>query len=126
MSSLAVTAGGIVLGCIFFGLSALTEQPETFLLSMGLDFWVNIFYLGGFVTFLGFFFYFDGINNLGATKTAGFISLVPVFGTVLSVLILHDVHELVQVIYRFLLQPHSLNQADEAFYLQNLFRFLNN
>lgn len=91
MPALAVTAGGVVFGCIFFGISALIEQPSTFIPSMGIDFWLNILYLGGLVTFLGFFFYLDAIDNLGATKAAGFISLVPVFGTILSFMILHDV-----------------------------------
>ncbi|NHJ14978.1 MAG: DMT family transporter [Candidatus Thorarchaeota archaeon] len=91
MSSLAVTAGGVVFGCLFFGLCAIAEEPRTFLPTMGVEFWVNILFLGGCVTFLGFFFYLDAIKNLGATQTAGFISLVPVFGTTLSVLILQDV-----------------------------------
>jgi drug/metabolite transporter (DMT)-like permease len=90
MSSLTVTAGGVVYGCIFFGLGALIEEPWLILPQVDLVFWINILYLGGLVTFTGFFFYFESINKLGATRAAGFISLVPVFGTVLSVLILQD------------------------------------
>jgi len=90
MSPLAVTAGGVAYGGILFGLGAVTEEPWIILQGLGIEFWVNILYLGGCVTFAGFFFYFTAIDKLGATKTAGFISLVPVFGTALSVLILND------------------------------------
>ncbi len=90
MSSLTVTAGGVVYGCIFFGLAAAIEEPWLILTQVDLVFWINILYLGGLVTFTGFFFYFESINKLGATRSAAFISLVPVFGTALSVLILQE------------------------------------
>ena len=48
-------------------------------------------YLGAFVTFIGFLLYFESIKQIGATKTGGFINLVPVFGTALSFLILSEI-----------------------------------
>ncbi|MHA2379491.1 MAG: DMT family transporter [Candidatus Thorarchaeota archaeon] len=90
MSAAEVTAGGVVFGAVLFGLGALTE--EVWLLPALYDpvFWINVLYLGAFVTFVAFLFYFEAIKSLGATRTGGFINLVPVFGTALSVLILHE------------------------------------
>ena len=53
-------------------------------------FWFQVLFLGIAVTFIGFIFFLEGINKLGATRTAIFINLVPVFGTTLSVLILNE------------------------------------
>jgi drug/metabolite transporter (DMT)-like permease len=90
MSSLEVTAAGVFVGCVLFGLSAITE--EFWMLPAMIDplFWFNVLYLGAFVTFIGFLFYFESIKQIGATKTGGFINLVPVFGTTLSFLILNE------------------------------------
>ncbi len=90
MSSLEVTAAGVFVGCILFGLSAATEQFWILPVMSNPVFWLNIVYLGAFVTFIGFLFYFEAIRQLGATKTGGFINLVPVFGTSLSFLILSE------------------------------------
>ncbi|MFX1299332.1 MAG: DMT family transporter [Promethearchaeota archaeon] len=89
-SSLETTAIGIFFGTVlFFGL-ALTEQFWTLPIMADPAFWLHILYLGIFVTVLGFLFYFIGIENLGASRAAVFISLVPVFGTLFSILILSE------------------------------------
>ena len=89
-SSLEITAIGIFFGTVlFFGL-ALTEQFWTLPIMADPAFWLHILYLGIFVTVLGFLFYFVGIENLGASRAAVFISLVPVFGTLFSILILSE------------------------------------
>ncbi|MFX0108867.1 MAG: DMT family transporter, partial [Candidatus Hodarchaeota archaeon] len=90
MSSLEVTAGGVIFGCVLFGLGSITEAIWSLPAIVDPVFWINVLYLGGFVTFIGFSFYFDSIKNIGATRTGGFINLVPVFGTLLSVIILEE------------------------------------
>ena len=89
-TSLETTAMGIFFGTILFFIGALFEQFWTLPLIYDLTFWWNILYMGIFVTVLGFLFYFLGIKNLGASKSAVFISFVPVFGTLFSFLILHE------------------------------------
>lgn len=89
-SSLEATTGGILFGTLLFGLGALTEQFWIHPLMLDPTFWLNVFFMGIFVTFLGFYFYFLGIKNLGASRSAVFISLVPVFGTTFSILILQE------------------------------------
>ncbi|MBD3408318.1 MAG: EamA family transporter [Candidatus Lokiarchaeota archaeon] len=91
MSSAEATGGGIMIGCAMFGIGAFFEGFWTLPAIVSIDFWWNILFLGGAVTFLGFFFYFDAIKSIGATRSAIFINLVPVFGTLLSVLILGEI-----------------------------------
>lgn len=90
LSPLEINAGGALIGAFLFGMGAMTE--EIWLLPALGDwvFWINVFYLGGCVTFIGFLFYFIGIKELGATRAGGFINLVPVFGTIFSVLLLSE------------------------------------
>jgi drug/metabolite transporter (DMT)-like permease len=91
VSSLQATSGGVFFGALLFGLGAVTNQFWLLPAMMNPVFWLNVFFMGAFVTVLGFFCYFLAIKNLGATRSSAFISLVPVFGTIFSALILHEV-----------------------------------
>jgi len=84
------TAGCIFVGLIFFGIAALPEVLSWQSVLLSNDFWMNIVFLGGLSTFLGFMFYFESIKGIGATRTGGFISLVPLFGTTTAILILQE------------------------------------
>jgi drug/metabolite transporter (DMT)-like permease len=89
-TSIETTAMGIFFGTFLFFIGALFEHFWTLPVMMDITFWVNILYMGAFVTVLGFLFYFLGIKSLGASKSAVFISLVPVFGTLFSFLLLNE------------------------------------
>ena len=52
--------------------------------------WLNIFYLGFFGTVLGFFWYYEGINEIGPTKSSVFINFVPISAILLAFFILHE------------------------------------
>ena len=52
--------------------------------------WGALFYLGFFGTVLGFFWYYQGIQQIGPTKAGIFINFVPVSAVVLSYLILNE------------------------------------
>jgi drug/metabolite transporter (DMT)-like permease len=69
---------------------ALFASSETFPASVPAKVWVALAYLGIIGTVVAFVWYYDGIKKLGATRTAVFNNLVPVFALVLSVLILHE------------------------------------
>ncbi len=90
MSPLEVTTGGSIIGSFLFGMGALTEEVWSLPAMADSVFWINALYLGTCVTFIGFLFYFISIKELGATRSGGFINLVPVFGTIFSFLILHE------------------------------------
>ncbi|MFW9870005.1 MAG: DMT family transporter [Candidatus Thorarchaeota archaeon] len=91
LTPLEINAGGALIGAFLFGMGAVTEEVWSLPALADWVFWVNVIYLGAFVTFIGFLFYFIGIKELGATRAGGFINLVPVFGTIFSVLLLNDV-----------------------------------
>ena len=88
LSTIEATAGGVVFGCILFGIGAGFEQFWTLPAMSDPIFWMNALFLGVLFTFAAYIFYFYSIKHLGATRTAVFINLVPVFGTLLSLLIL--------------------------------------
>jgi drug/metabolite transporter (DMT)-like permease len=90
LSPLEVNAGGALFGTILFGFGATYEQVWIQPAMFNPVFWVNALYLGACVTFIGFLFYFISIKNIGASRTGGFINLVPVFGIISSALILPD------------------------------------
>ena len=52
--------------------------------------WGSLFYLGFFGTVLGFFWYYEGIEKIGPTKTGVFINFVPVSAIILAFLILEE------------------------------------
>ncbi len=91
LSPLEINTGGALIGAFFFGLGTITEEIWTLPALSDWIFWINVLFLGGCVTFIGFLFYFTGIKELGATRAGGFINLVPVFGTIFSVLLLREV-----------------------------------
>jgi drug/metabolite transporter (DMT)-like permease len=90
MSSIDFTAGSIAISCTFFGIGSLSEGIWMLDIYGSLDFWLNILFIGIGVTFLGFMFYFKAIENIGASRASSFISLVPVVGTTLSILLLQE------------------------------------
>lgn len=52
--------------------------------------WLSIFYLGIFGTVLGFVWYYEGIEAIGATKASQFINFVPISAVLLAFLILGE------------------------------------
>ena len=90
MTPLEMNTGGAIFGAVLFGLAAINEQPWNLPVLGDIVFWTNVLFLGVFVTVVGFVLYFTGIQKLGATKAGGFVNFVPVFGTLLAVLILNE------------------------------------
>jgi drug/metabolite transporter (DMT)-like permease len=52
--------------------------------------WIALSYLGIIGTVLAFVWYYEGVVQLGVTRTAVFNNLVPVFALILSVIILRE------------------------------------
>ena len=52
--------------------------------------WVALFYLGFFGTVLGFVWYYQGIQRIGAMKAGVFINFVPISAIVFSFFILNE------------------------------------
>jgi len=90
LTPLEVNTGGALIGTMLFSFGALNEQFWVHPARLEPIFWMNVLYLGIFVTVVGFLFYFISINELGATRAGGFINLVPVFGTLISALFMPE------------------------------------
>ena len=89
-SSLETTTWGSFTGMIMFAIAAVIENKWNLMANINSIFWLYISILGIFTTVIGFFFYFYAIKKIGAVRSGVFINLVPVFGTLLSILILHQ------------------------------------
>ena len=88
MSSMATTFWSVAFGLAMLVMASFAENtnwPGVAPVS-----WLALAYLGIFGTVLGFWWYNEGIRQLGPTKTAIFNNLVPVFGVSLSVLLLNE------------------------------------
>ena len=90
MSSMDYTAGTIITSCVFFGLLSIPDYAWTLTIYETIEFWSSLFVVGVLVTFLGFMFYFKAIDKIGATRSSSYISLVPVLGTIFSILLLNE------------------------------------
>lgn len=84
------TAGSIFVGWVIFGFGAFTELGTILPVLVEIDFWWNVIFLAVFSSFFGFLMYFKAIKQIGAIKTSGFTSLIPVFGTITSIIILQE------------------------------------
>ena len=52
--------------------------------------WLSLIFLGVFGSAIAYVWYYRGIELVGATQAGSFISLVPVFGVILGVLLLNE------------------------------------
>jgi drug/metabolite transporter (DMT)-like permease len=96
-STFKLTTGAVLVGTTLFGLSSFLEGSMAMMMTLDPTIWFCALYLGAGSTFVGYILYYNGIKKLGATRAGIFLNLVPVFGTVSSVLVLGD-----QVYWTFL------------------------
>lgn len=88
LSPLAVTTYACMFGCI--GLAVLASSRLANVLDAGPMALLPIFYLGIFGTVLGFVWYYDGVKEIGPTRSGIFINLVPGWAVLLSALVLDE------------------------------------
>jgi drug/metabolite transporter (DMT)-like permease len=84
---LQATTWASLTGLSFLLLFSLSEPAMP---KITLEIGASLLYLGLIGTVVGFVWYYDGIQKIGATRTAIFTNLVPVFAILLSVLLLHE------------------------------------
>ena len=89
-SSYDTTTWASVSGAILFGGAALIENRWNEIQWNSGVFWVSILVMAIFITVISFLCYFYVIKRIGTTKSGIFINLVPVFGTLSSVIILGE------------------------------------
>ena len=79
-----------VAGTILLFFPALNKGVFTNLLNYSLLEWACLFYLGFFGTVLGFFWYYEGIKEIGPMKAGVFINFVPISAIIMSFFILNE------------------------------------
>ncbi len=79
-----------IAGTLMLLYPALSKDLFQSLPGYGVFEWGSLFYLGFFGTVLGFYWYYQGIKEIGPTKSGVFINFVPVSALILSYLILKE------------------------------------
>ena len=87
-SSLALITWISLFGWIFLIPFSLLEQPWTY--SWDIASWIGILYLALLSTVIGYLFFVQGVQQIGASKSAIFGNLIPIFGVVSSSLLLNE------------------------------------
>jgi drug/metabolite transporter (DMT)-like permease len=90
LAPLEYTAGSILVCSLFFGLSSLLEGIGPLSVYTQYEFWSSLFVIGVLTTFLGFTLYFGSMKNIGATRAGSYICLVPVAGSLFSIIFLGE------------------------------------
>lgn len=88
MSPLAINTYASIIGGLGLLIPAVKQMPE--LAGAGWPVWLSIAYLGVFGTGLGFVWYYDGVRDIGPTRTGIFINLVPAWAILLGALFLQE------------------------------------
>jgi drug/metabolite transporter (DMT)-like permease len=90
LSPLAATNYAAIWGTVMLGLVAAPHIPELTADQFGWRVVVSLLYLGVFGTAIAFVWYYISIKKLGTAITSIFTNLVPVFGVLISVLLLGE------------------------------------
>lgn len=79
-----------VIGAACLALPAYAQGLGHHLTHYSATVWLGIFYLGFFGSALGFFWYYEGIKAIGASRAGVFINIVPVSAVFFAYLILNE------------------------------------
>jgi drug/metabolite transporter (DMT)-like permease len=90
LTPVAATTYASLWGLLFLLIGAARDLVALQWSSIGWQVWASLAYLGAFGTVLGFVWYYEGVKALGASRTAVFNNLVPVFGISMAALLLGE------------------------------------
>ncbi len=90
LSGLTSLAYGMMVGSVLLAPLAIIERPGTPVFSVPPSAWGSVLYISLAGTVLAFFWWNLAIQRVGAGRTAVFTNLVPVFGVLLSWLVLGE------------------------------------
>jgi len=90
LSPLVATSYSCVVGAVALSIPACAEGMIPSFLHYSAAAWFSIFYLGFFGTVLGFVWYYEGIDTIGATRASQFINFVPISAVLLAFFILEE------------------------------------
>lgn len=90
LSPIAATTYAALWGLLFLTIGAAPSLARLDFLAVSWQAWASLAYLGAFGTVLGFVWYYEGVKAIGASRTAVFNNLVPVFGITLGAVLLGE------------------------------------
>jgi len=90
LSPLAATTWASLWATLFLGLGAAAQWRDFSLAQLGPGNLLAMAYLGAVGTAMAFLWYLQAVRAIGPSQTAVFNNLVPVFGMLLGVLLLHE------------------------------------
>jgi drug/metabolite transporter (DMT)-like permease len=90
LTPIAATTYAALWGLLFLAVGATFELQKFDASAVALSDLAALLYLGAFGTVIAFVWYYAGIRAIGASRTAVFINLVPLFGVLLGALLLGE------------------------------------
>lgn len=90
LSPIAATTYASLWGLLLLSIAAAAQVPQLDPSHFSWKILAAIVYLGVFGTVIGFVWYYEGVKAIGATRTAVFNNLVPVFGISFGAIFLHE------------------------------------
>jgi len=90
VSALATTTYAALFGTAMLVAGAVIERPWADLAALPAQGWAAIAYLGVLGTAVAFLWFYEGVQRIGASRTAVFLNLVPVFGVALGAVLLGE------------------------------------
>ncbi|MCQ8897696.1 DMT family transporter [Limnobacter humi] len=90
LTPIAAITWATLWGLLFLLLGSLHELGSIQWAEVPWQVWAALLYLGAFGTVVAFLWFYQGVQQLGPSRTAVFTNLVPVFGIALSALILRE------------------------------------
>ncbi len=85
VSPLTAVAYSCLIGMLLLSIPATVEGVWTHLFRYEISAWASLFYLGFFGSFLGFLWYYEGIQAIGPARAGVFINLVPLSAVLMGV-----------------------------------------
>lgn len=90
MAPMAAVMYSCILGTLFLSVPAWAEGMVQNIMNCTVADWIGVFYLGFFGSALGFSWYYQGINAIGASRASIFINFVPISAVILAFLVLRE------------------------------------
>ncbi len=90
LSPLATVFYSVVAGTVALFIAACFEGLGPNLRAVSVVDWLAIIYMAVFATVIGFVWFYEGVDQIGATRAGLFINFVPIFAVLLAFLILGE------------------------------------
>jgi len=90
LSPLTAVTYSAVAGTLLLAPLAVSRGVLTSITSYGAAAWASLLYLAVFGTVVGFFWYYQSINTIGAVRSGVFINFVPIFAIIFGLLLLDE------------------------------------